>query len=141
VSVCTGAATGIRYQDRLARRESLYRLHYLGQRYDRVKVIVKQTCTVLDMPLGLEDVEAITISRQSAHEDGKVVSRRHRPPLSPNVIDTLGTHFSQRLSRPQGHNAAGRVLLLRSLNDSIWNRNHILPACSALPEIMPVHTD
>ena len=89
MSVCTGALTGIRYPDRLASRESLYRLHYLGQRYDRVKVIVKQTNTVLDMPLGLEDVEAITISRRSAHEDGKVVIPRHRPPLSPNEISLV----------------------------------------------------
>jgi hypothetical protein len=81
--ICTDAPTGIRCPDRLARRESLYRLHYLGQRYDRVKVIIKQTCAVLDRPLGLEDVEAPTISRQSAHKDGKVVSPSHRPPLSP----------------------------------------------------------
>ena len=78
-----GAPTDIRYPDRLARRESLCRLHYLGQRYDRVKVILKQTSTVLDRPLGFEEVEAPTISRQSAHEYGKVVNPRHRPPLSP----------------------------------------------------------
>jgi len=82
-SVCTGAPTGIRYPDRLARRKSLYRRHYLGQRCDRVKVIIKQTYTILDRPLGLEEVEAPTISRQSAREGGKVVIPRHRPSLSP----------------------------------------------------------
>jgi hypothetical protein len=33
--------------------------------------------------LGLHEVEASTISRQSAYEGGKVVSHTHRPPLSP----------------------------------------------------------
>ena len=66
-SGCTGAATGIRYPDRLDRCESLYRLHYVGERYDRIKVVLKQTYTVVDRPLGREEVEAPTISRQSAH--------------------------------------------------------------------------
>jgi hypothetical protein len=44
------------------------------------------------------------ISRQSAHEGGKVVSLTHRPPLTPPPPGNIpGTHFSQRLSRPQGH--------------------------------------
>jgi len=82
-SVCTGTPTGIRYPDRLAGRKSLYRRHYLGLRYDRVKVIIKQTYSILDRPLGLEKVEAPTIYRQLAHEGGKVVIPRHRPSLSP----------------------------------------------------------
>jgi len=42
------------------------------------------------------------ISRQSAHEGGKVVSPRHRPPLHPGNIP--GTYFCYRLSStgPQG---------------------------------------
>ena len=44
------------------------------------------------------------ISRQSAHEGGKVVSPTHRPPLPPGNIP--GTHFCYRLNRPQGHSAA-----------------------------------
>jgi len=38
-------------------------------------------CTGLDRPLGLQGVEAPRISRQSAHEGGKVVSPKHRLPL------------------------------------------------------------
>ena len=45
------------------------------------------------------------ISRQSAHEGGKVVSPTHCPPLPPESIP--GTHFCYRLSRPQGHSATG----------------------------------
>jgi hypothetical protein len=51
------------------------------------------------------------ISRQSAHEGGKVVSPKHRPPLPPGRIP--GTHFCNRLSRPQGHNASGRIKSLK----------------------------
>ena len=39
------------------------------------------TITVLDRPLELQELEAPRISRQSAHEDGKVVSPTQQPPL------------------------------------------------------------
>jgi hypothetical protein len=39
----------------------------------------------LGRPLGLQEVEAPRISRQLAHEGGKVVSRKHRPPLLPRM--------------------------------------------------------
>jgi hypothetical protein len=35
----------------------------------------------LHRPLGLQEVEAPRISRQSAHEGGKVISPMHQPPL------------------------------------------------------------
>jgi hypothetical protein len=35
----------------------------------------------LDRLRGFEEVEAPRISRQSVHEDGKVVSPKHRPPV------------------------------------------------------------
>ena len=61
------------------------------------------------------------ISRQSAHEGGKVVSPTHRPSLPPgNIPDT---HFCWRLSRPQGYSAV-----------AIGNRTRDLPACSAVPQ-------
>jgi len=44
----------------------------------------------------------------TAHDGGKVVSLTHRSPLPPG--NTTGTHFCQRLSRPQGHSASGRIL-------------------------------
>jgi hypothetical protein len=46
--------------------------------------------------------------RQSAHEGGKVVRPMHRPPLHQGNIP--GTHFCYRLSRPQGHIAAGKIM-------------------------------
>jgi hypothetical protein len=72
------------------------------------------------------------ISRQSAHEGGKVVSPTHRPPLSPGNIP--GTHFCCRLSQPQGHSAAGRFMSMKNSNDTIGNRTRDLPACSAVPQ-------
>jgi len=45
----------------------------------------------------------------------------------------LGTHFSYRLSRPQGHSAAGRIILMKHSNDMIGNRTRDLPAYSAVP--------
>ena len=45
----------------------------------------------LGRPLGFQDVEAPRISRQSAHECGKVVNPKDRPPLPPGKIP--GTHL------------------------------------------------
>ena len=69
-------------------------------------------------------------SRQSAHEGGKVVSPTHRPCLPPGNIP--GTHFCWRLSRPQDHRAAGRIMSMKNFNDTIGNRTRDLPACSAV---------
>ena len=54
---------------------------------------------------------------KTAQDGGKVVSLKHRPPLSPG--NTPGTHFCQRLCRPQGHSATGRILSLKNSNDTI----------------------
>jgi hypothetical protein len=37
-------------------------------------------------PTGLQDVQAPRISRQSAYEDGKVVSPKQQPPLPPRKL-------------------------------------------------------
>jgi hypothetical protein len=47
--------------------------------------------TGLDKPLGLQEVQVPRISKQAAHEDGKVVSHTHQLPLTPG--DISGTHF------------------------------------------------
>jgi hypothetical protein len=43
-----------------------------------------------------------------------------------------GTHFFNRLCCRQGHNAAGRIMTMKNSNDTIGNRTHELPACSAV---------
>jgi hypothetical protein len=44
----------------------------------------------------------------TARDGGKVVSLTHRPSLLPG--NAPGTHFCQRLNRPQGHSAIGRIM-------------------------------
>jgi hypothetical protein len=53
-------------------------------------------------------------------------------PLHPR--DTPGTHFCWRLSRPQGHSAAGRIKTKKNSNNSIGNWTSDLPACSEVPQ-------
>ena len=49
------------------------------------------SCKGLDRPLGLQEVEALRISKQSADEGSKVVTPTHWPPLSPGNV--YGIHF------------------------------------------------
>ena len=72
------------------------------------------------------------ISWQSTHEGGKVVRPTCRPPLPPGSIP--GTRFHWRLSQPQGHSAAGRIVSMRNSNDTIGNRTRDLSACSVVPQ-------
>ena len=72
------------------------------------------------------------MSRQSAHEGGKVVKLTHRPPLPPGNIP--GTHFCQRLNQPQGHSATGRNMPMKNSSDTIENRTRELPACTTVPQ-------
>ena len=66
----------------------------------------------------------------TAQHGGKV-SLKHRPPLPPE--NTPGTHFCQRLSRPQGHSATIRIMSLKNFHDTIGNRTRDLPVCSVVP--------
>ena len=71
----------------------------------------------------------------TANDGGKMVSLKHRPPLSPR--NTPGTHFCSRLRRPQGHSAIGRIISMKNSNDTIWNRTSDLNHCAtALPVIL-----
>ena len=88
------------------------------------------------MPVGFQEVEAPRISVQSAYEGGKV-SPTHRPLLPPGKI--AGTRLCQRLSRPQGLSAAGRIKSMKNFRGPIGNRTCDLPAVpqpAALPSIL-----
>jgi len=67
----------------------------------------------------------------TAQDGGKVVILTYRPPLPPGSAP--GTHFCQRLSRPQGHSAIGRIMLIKNSSDTSWDRTSDLPICSTAP--------
>jgi hypothetical protein len=52
---------------------------------------ISYSITGQDRPTEIQEVETSRISRQSAHEGGKVVSPTHRPSLPPG--NNPGTHF------------------------------------------------
>jgi hypothetical protein len=56
-----------------------------------------------------------------------------RPSFNPRKIP--GPHFCYRLSRPQGHSAAGRISSIKKSSDYIGNRTRDLPACSIVPQL------
>ena len=64
------------------------------------------------------------ISRKSSHEGDKVVSPSTGRLCLPGIIP--GTHFCYRLSRPQDHSAAGRIISVKDRNDTIRNRTRNL---------------
>ena len=57
----------------------------------------------MDRRLGLQEVEPFRTYRQLAYEGSKFVSPKHRSPL-PAIP---GTHFRQKLIRPQRHSVDG----------------------------------
>jgi hypothetical protein len=72
------------------------------------------------------------ILKQPAHEDGKVVSPTHRPPLPHEIFLVLIS--VKGLSHPQSHSAAGRIMSMKTFSDIIGNRTRDLPVCSAVPQ-------
>ena len=45
-----------------------------------------------------------------------------------------GSHFCYRLSHPQGHSVARRIMPMKNSNDTIGNRTSNLPTCSPVPQ-------
>jgi hypothetical protein len=66
-------------------------------------------------------------------DGGEVVSLTRRPHLYP-PRKIPGTRFFKRLSRPQGHSAAGRIRSIEKSSDLIRIRTRDLPACSIGPQ-------
>ena len=63
------------------------------------------------------------ISRQLEHK-----GRLYYP------VNIPGSNCCWRLSRPQGHSAAGRIMSMKNFSDTNGNRTRNLPACSAVPQ-------
>ena len=80
----------------------------LERKIVKVKVKVKQSWSGPEGSRKLRFPDFVT----TAQDGGKVVSLTHRAPLPPG--NTPGTHFYQRLSRPQGHSAIGRIMSMKN---------------------------
>jgi len=65
------------------------------------------------------------VSRREVHEGGKVVSPRHRPPLSPRRYPW----YSFLL---EAESTPGQEDSVKNASDTIGNRTRYLPACSAV---------
>jgi hypothetical protein len=83
-------------------------------------------------PIWLQEVEAPTFSRQLAHR-WRWGCQPYAPAshLSPRKIP--GTHFCCRLSGPQGHSTAGRIMSIEKSNDLIGIRIRDHATCRLVP--------
>ena len=64
-----------------------------------------------------------------------VYSATHRPPLPPALQEiSLALIFVMRLTRPQDHSAAGRLMSMKASNDTIGNLPRDLPDRSLVPQ-------
>ena len=70
------------------------------------------------------------ISRQSAHESGRVVSPTYWPPLPPRTY----SWYSFLLKTESHSSAAGRIMTMKNSSDTIGNRTRDLPVCDAVPQ-------
>jgi hypothetical protein len=120
--------------------------HISNQHFNNVPFFLlqaSQQCmkvTALDQ---LSKGKAIPVNSQFSNflhirftDGSEVISFKCRPPFTLTKIP--GTHFCQRLTRPQGHSAAGMIRSIEKCNYLIGNWTRDLPACSVmLPRTPP----
>ena len=92
--------------------------------------VKKQSLCRPEQVLRLQELELPRISKHRHMKLARLpalrTSRLYRPGNIP------GTHVCCRPSRTQGHSAAWRINSLKSSNDTIGNRTHVLQAYSAV---------
>ena len=103
-----------------------------GYIYVRTHIQISNSNPIIgqDRPWGFQEVEA---PRFQDNRYMKVVrlSDLHtgRFHAEGNIPDT---HFCQRLNRPQGHSATGRIMSMKNSNDTMGNRIRNIPDCSVV---------
>ena len=70
----------------------------------------------MERPLELQEFVAPRVSRQSAHEGGKVVSPKHRPPLTPKPTAPPRTSTVEQLRQVKADSA-----------EDLWESGAIAP--------------
>ena len=74
-------------------------------------------------------------SRHLAHENGKIVSPKHRPPLSPENISLFISFRGWVDTRPMvRHEGLCRIISIKNSNDAVRNRTRDSPVCSAVAQ-------
>ena len=90
------------------------------------------TITGLDRPWGFQEAEAPRFQDSQHMKEVSMSALCTSRLYSPGNIP--GTHLCWRLSQPQGHSVAGRIMSMKKSNDPIGNRTRDLPACNAVPQ-------
>jgi hypothetical protein len=88
--------------------------------------------TDLDRPWGLQKFEAVRFL-DNQHTEVARLSVLSTGRLYP-AENISRTHFCWRLSRLQGHSAAGKIMSMKYCNNTIGNRTRDIPACSAVSQ-------
>jgi len=105
----------------------MYNNHVKNVKSFITAVKVKQSHYRPGRPCGFYEVEAPRF-QDSRHMKVVRLSTLRTARLYPRK------YFCYRLSQPQGHGAAGRIMSMKNSSDTIGNRTRDLPACSAVPQ-------
>jgi len=91
----------------------------------KVHITTGSLCSKKSKSVLLQSWSGLEVSRKlrfhvymtTAQDGGKIVSPTRRPPLP--LGNSPGNHFCERLSRPHGHSAIGRIMSTQNSYNTI----------------------